>query len=399
MRRKMQKKRKFFIMTASIGEGHSQAARAIAETIKQVHPDDAVRVLDFLSRDVLSIDHVLKESYLKMIRIFPEMYDSLYSNSQNRHLGATFQSLLSWSFRKRMKRLITVLKPDALLFTHPFPACAANLLKKEGDINTPLLGVITDFDIHQLWVYKHLDVYCVPSEDLARKLEAHNVPRNIIHTTGIPVRKSFYEELKNPSPKEKGTVLIMGGGLGLGNITDTLLRLDKIDSVSQFIIATGQNINLYEEVASIRSSLRHSVDLHSYTNKVAEMMSKSELIVTKPGAPTCTEALTMNLPMVLVNALPGQERANAQHLEEQGCAVWIRKNELADTVDGLLKNEDKLKQMALACGNDKKDSALEIVQILDHMLESNTNRNRYLQFKERGYLFDYNENVEICISS
>lgn len=304
----MQKKREFFIMTASIGEGHSQAARAIAETIKQVHPDDAVRVLDFLSRDVFSIDHVLKESYLKMIRIFPEMYDSLYSNSQNRHLGATFQSLLSWSFRKRMKRLITVLKPDALLFTHPFPACAANLLKKEGDINTPLLGVITDFDIHQLWVYKHLDVYCVPSEDLARKLEAHNVPRNIIHTTGIPVRKSFYEELKNPSPKEKGTVLIMGGGLGLGNITDTLLRLDKIDSVSQFIIATGQNINLYEEVASIRSSLRHPVDLHSYTNKVAEMMSKSELIVTKPGALTCTEALTMNLPMVLVNALPGQER-------------------------------------------------------------------------------------------
>ena len=139
----MQKKREFFIMTASIGEGHSQAARAIAETIKQVHPDDAVRVLDFLS-----IDHVLKESYLKMIRIFPEMYDSLYSNSQNRHLGATFQSLLSWSFRKRMKRLITVLKPDALLFTHPFPACAANLLKKEADINTPLLGVITDFDIH-----------------------------------------------------------------------------------------------------------------------------------------------------------------------------------------------------------------------------------------------------------
>ena len=63
----MQKKRKFFIMTASIGEGHSQAARAIAETIKQVHPDDAVRVLDFLSRDVLSIDHVLKESYLKYL--------------------------------------------------------------------------------------------------------------------------------------------------------------------------------------------------------------------------------------------------------------------------------------------------------------------------------------------
>ena len=145
----MTKRRKFFILTASIGEGHSQAARAIAETIKQVHPEDAVRVLDFISRDGISIDHVLKESYLKLIRLFPEMYDSLYSNAQNKHLGSTLQSLLSWSFRRRMKRLITVLKPDALLFTHPFPACAANMLKKEGDIHTPLLGVITDFDIHQ----------------------------------------------------------------------------------------------------------------------------------------------------------------------------------------------------------------------------------------------------------
>lgn len=367
----MTKRRKFFILTASIGEGHSQAARAIAETIKQVHPEDAVRVLDFISRDGISIDHVLKESYLKLIRLFPEMYDSLYSNAQNKHLGSTLQSLLSWSFRRRMKRLITVLKPDALLFTHPFPACAANMLKKEGDIHTLLLGVITDFDIHQLWIYKHLDGYCVPSKDLADKLEMHNVPQSIIHTTGIPVRKSFYEELKNPSSKEKGTVLIMGGGLGLGDITDTLLRLDKVDSIQRFIVVTGQNITVYEEVASILDSLRHPVELHSYTNKVAQLMSQSELIVTKPGALTCTEALTMNLPMVLVNALPGQERANASHLQDSGCAVWVRKGEIAKMVDSLLNNAEKLRCMATACGKEKKDSALEIVHVLDNMLVKN----------------------------
>ena len=199
----------------------------------------------------------------------------------------------------------------------------------------------------------------------------HNVPQSIIHITGTPVRTSFYEELKNPSSKEKGTVRIMGGGLGLRDITDTLLRLDKVGTIQRFIVVTGQNITVYEEVASILDSLRHPVELHSYTNKVAQLMSQSELIVTKPGALTCTEALTMNLPMVLVNALPGQERANASHLQDSGCAVWVRKGEIAKMVDSLLNNSEKLRCMATACGKEKKDSALEIVHVLDNMLVKN----------------------------
>jgi processive 1,2-diacylglycerol beta-glucosyltransferase len=363
-------RRKFFILTASIGAGHSQAARAIAESIKAVHPEDSARVLDFLSRDVLSLDHVLKESYFKMINVFPEMYDSLYNNSQNKKLGSTFRSLLSWSFRRRMKRLITVLKPDALIFTHPFPACAANLLKKEGDISTPLLGVITDFDIHQLWVYKHLDAYCVPNDELAHKLAEHNVPESIIHTTGIPVRKSFYEELRHPHPKVPGTILLMGGGLGLGDLTDTLKRLDDLDEVSRFIVATGQNITVYEEVAALKNHLRHPVELHSYTNKIPQMMAESELIVTKPGALTCTEALTMKLPMVLANALPGHERVNAEHLEKNGCAVWAKRKTLAAVVKDLLSHPEKRQKMVEACGTHQQDSSDAIVKVLDNMLKS-----------------------------
>lgn len=126
------KSRRFFILTASIGTGHSQAARAIAESIKEMHPEDSVRVLDFVSRDVLSVDQIIKRTYLQMIRLIPDIYDNLYSNSQKSSFGKTSQTLLSLSFRRRMERLIRVLNPDALIFTHPFPAGAADLLKKRA---------------------------------------------------------------------------------------------------------------------------------------------------------------------------------------------------------------------------------------------------------------------------
>lgn len=360
----MKTHRKFFILSASIGTGHSQAARAVAEAIKESHRGDHARVLDFLSGDTFSIDQLLKRGYLKMLATFPLMYNQLYQNSQNKALGSGVQNLLSWSFRKRMKRLISVLKPDALLFTHPFPACAADLLKKEGMLSIPLIGLITDFDIHRLWVDKNLDAYCVATEELAEELAAQGVPRDIIHVTGIPVRRSFYRVRENPPEKKPGTVLLMGGGLGLGYITDTLKRLDKVDEIKNFIVITGQNISAYEEVASLRQNLRHPVELHSYTNKVAQFMGESELIVTKPGALTCTEALTMHLPMVLVNALPGQERANAEHLEKQGCAVWVNRGQLAESVKDILTHPERRRQMAENCGDVSLDSSEKIVDIL-----------------------------------
>ena len=119
--------RKFIILTASIGTGHSQAARAIAEAMQRTHPGDSVSVLDFVSSSLFSVDHIIKDTYLKMIDVFPSMYDHLYSDSQSSRFGQMSQKMLNLSFKKRMKNLIRTLKPDAMIFTHPFPAGAADL--------------------------------------------------------------------------------------------------------------------------------------------------------------------------------------------------------------------------------------------------------------------------------
>ncbi len=362
------KPRRFIILTASIGTGHSQAARAIAESIQLSHPSDSVSVLDFVSNNRLSVDHIIKDTYLKMIDVFPGMYDHLYSNSQKSRFGQLSQYMLSLTFKNRMRKLVNTLKPDALIFTHPFPAGAADLLKEEGKINIPLLGVITDFDIHQLWVDQYLDAFCVATPDLKSLMASYGISEKRIHATGIPVRKSFCDNAVKKKTFEKGTVLVMGGGLGLGNVVDNIIRLDQVAEISKFIVITGKNIDLYEKIAVLSEKLHHPVELHSYTNKVAEIMARSEILVTKPGALTCTEAMVMHLPMVLVNTLPGQERANALYMKKKGCAEWVKRGELAETVRTILKNPDSRTKMAEACGQDHPDSARDVTRVLYEML-------------------------------
>jgi len=359
---------KFIILTASIGTGHSQAARAISEAIQAAHPSDSVTVLDFVSNNILSVDHIIKDTYLKMIDVFPSMYDHLYSDSQSSRFGQVSQFMLSITFKKRMRRLAETLKPDAFIFTHPFPAGAADLLRADGAITIPLLGVITDFDIHQLWVDPHLDGFCVATEDLKTLMETYRIPGDVIHVTGIPVRQSFFEESAKIRNYEKGTVLVMGGGLGLGNVVDNIRRLDEVEEISRFIVVTGKNLDLYEKVAVMSEHLRHPVELHSYTNKVAELMGRSEILVTKPGALTCTEAMVMHLPMILVNTLPGQERANALHMKKQGCAEWVKRGELAETARRILCNPEIRGRMAAACGDTHPDSSRNVMDVLYGLL-------------------------------
>lgn len=358
-----------YILTASIGTGHSQAARAIAEAIRKTHPSYSVSVLDFVSDNIFSIDHIIKNSYLKMIERFPSLYDHLYSDSQDSRFGQLSQKLLNRTFKQRMKQLISTLNPDAMIFTHPFPAGAADLLRAEGNAKIPLLGVITDFDIHQLWVDPWLDGFCVATPELKVLMESYGIPGSIIHVTGIPVRSSFYETARKKPLPEKGTVLLMGGGLGLGNVVDNLARLDQVEEIRKFIVVTGKNIDLYEKVANLAEHLRHPVELHSYTNKVAELMARCELLVTKPGALTCTEAMVMNLPMILVNTLPGQERANASYMKQKGCAEWVSRSELAEKAGYILRDPEVREKMAGACGCEHPNSAEHVVQILDRLLK------------------------------
>lgn len=364
---------KVLIVSASIGSGHIQAARAIEEYWQATYPEATITHVDFLSTDTLSFDNLLKETYIKMIDIFPMLYDLIYRLSQGERKGGVMQTVLAWILKSRMLRLINKEKPDVVIFTHPFPCGAACILKRQGLIATPLVAVLTDFTTHQFWIYPQVDLYCVPTLHMVKELETAHINSSRIKVTGIPVKRDFF---KIPSQvnflcDDSVKVLVMGGGLGLGSISRALQRLDEISHIDEFVVVAGRNPTLYEDLLALKGKLKTPTQVYGYSTEIPRLMSEATLLVTKPGALTCTEGVTMGLPMVFFNAIPGQEEANAYLMEKKGCGRWARDiHNLEDVVTALLINPQRLQQMHDTDLALRIDGARNTVNVIIDMLES-----------------------------
>lgn len=356
------------IVSASIGSGHTQAANAIKAELERQHPDTRVAVVDFLDGDNFSLNTFIKETYIKMIDVFPNMYDLLYRWSQASHKGTTVRNLMSWILKKRMLRLVDRYRPDLIIFTHPFPCGAACHLKRNGMLKVPLAGVITDYAIHRLWIYDEVDFYFVAAAEMKENLVSQGIAADKIHVTGIPISSTFGEMYAGRTAVKpisaQASVLIMGGGLGLGAVAEVLLELDKLEGSQRFVVVAGRNAGLRKDLQLLSRSLNHPVQVIGYTRRIPELMADADLLVTKPGALTCSEALASGLPMVLVNAIPGQEEDNARYLDYIGAALWVQdQNQLSVVVHQLLSDPFKLvsmKQQARHMG--RPEAARQVVR-------------------------------------
>ena len=166
-------------------------------------------------------------------------------------------------------------------------------------------------------------------------------------------------------------VLVMGGGLGLGSLETALKHLDEVHGIGEITVVAGQNTSLYESLVVLSESMKTKTTVYGYTTNISELMKSSSLLVTKPGALTCMEAVTIGLPMVFFNAIPGQEEANAELLEQRGCARWARDiHNLEDVVTALLINLPRLQQMSERAREWHVDGAANIVNSLIEILDA-----------------------------
>lgn len=340
------------IVTASVGAGHDQAARAIGAEIGARYPAARVTIADFMGEENSYLNALLKDTYLKMISVSPQVYDLLYRWSQARQLPGV-QNLLARAMKRSMRRLYARHRPDLIIFTHPFPCGAAAYLRRKGKLDAPLVGVVTDFSAHPLWVYDEVDLYFVAASETRNELVRQGVAAERVFPTGIPIDASFGRLLdRYAATRELGlaarqtTVLIMGGGLGIGPVADAVRSLDGIDRALQIVVVAGRNAELRRELRAIAQTSRHSIAAMGYTRKVRELMAAADLLITKPGALTVSEALSAGLPMVLVSPLPGQEEDNAAYLVARGAAVLLADaGDAGEMVAGLLDRPQVLEEM------------------------------------------------------
>ena len=362
---------KVLILSASIGSGHTKAAEAVADAF-----DEQVQIVDFMDKDISLVNFLLKKLYLSMLSLIPDLYDRIYQLAGVRRFGSITRLIWSTLMYLPFTRLLKKYQPDIIICTHPFPEAAASLWKflhPKSAGKFTLAAILTDYSLHEIWIYNEVDVYFVATEEMKRELETHGKYK--VYAFGIPIAKDFYNnQNKNNSLEEaannnssflihNSSLLIMGGGLGLGSFETTIKALDKIDLPLRITVVTGKNERLMAKLKSTKS--KHELILLGFVNNISKLMRESDLLISKPGALTLTESFAVGLPVLLLPPIPGPESLNAEFAVKHGAAISIENADIAVKVYDLINNNERLNAMrksSKALANE--EAAQEIVNTI-----------------------------------
>ena len=331
---------KILILSASIGSGHTKAAQALQKVL-----GESAQVVDFMAKEISTLNWLTKKFYLAALRFIPDLYDRIYKFADGRKVGVSARFLSSALMYLPFARLLNEFRPDVVICTHPFPEAAASLWKflhAKSAWNFLLAAVLTDYSLHEIWIFGEVDAYFVATEEMKRELSTHCRTGQKIFATGIPIDEKFSRADKIPDAT-RTTILIMGGGLGLGSIEETLSELDKIKSPLKILVVAGQNEKLLARLR--RTKISHPMEIFGYVSDVDKLMAQADLLITKPGALTMTEAFAAGLPLVLHAPIPGPEFKNAEYAVAHGAAIEVGDKKISAVVEELLKNPVRLAEM------------------------------------------------------
>ncbi len=375
------RQRRFLIMTASIGSGHIRAAEAVEGELRKQCPEADIRTVDFMSHKTSVFHGLLKDLYLRMLDFVPNLYDLFYKVSGGGSGGTLAQTMFAAVTCRTMCRIVEEYRPDAPICTHPFPEGAAALARRLGRRDDFLLAaVLTDYSLHQIWIYPRVDLYFTATEEMRAGLLKRGFLPGQVFAPGIAVQGNIGEVSSREDARrdlgldgEGKTLLLMGGGLGLGGIEESLKDIEGIEANLTLLVVAGRNEDLRQKLEGFGRASHHRVRVWGYTDRVYELMAASDLLITKPGALTMSEAFVMGLPMVLREPIPGPEAQNAVYASERGAAVWVHHGEsVGQVLAALLSDEGKLRSMAacaLSCA--RPHAARDIVGILSSILAEN----------------------------
>lgn len=344
---------KILLMHISVNSGHHRAALALEKALKMLRPDVEILNINAVNYTNPLVEKVLNRTYMGVIKNKPEVWEYLYDNPKVFHSISKLRDLIHRFNSGKLKVLLDEFKPDAIACTQAFPCGMIADYKNSFGLNVPLIGVLTDCYPHSYWLFDSVDYYIVNSEAATNKLVEHGIPRERIKIFGIPIDPKFADSVdinditaKIGLDKKIPTILIMGGGQGLGPIPEIVSSLNKISRPIQMIIITGGNKRLFDWLERRKQNFRMKSFVYGYVSNVDELMAVSTLIITKPGGLTISEALSKKLPIIIINPIPGQEAKNTEYLLKEGAAIKADSTRNAALLtEALISHGSKLEQM------------------------------------------------------
>jgi processive 1,2-diacylglycerol beta-glucosyltransferase len=324
---------RILILSAAVGTGHLRAAEAVQLALQSIQPQARVCNLDILALSIYPFRRCYGGMYLDFVNHAPLILSCAYSLMDRPgwcSAPSRWDRVRVFLEKLGLGRLLAVLREpwDLVINTHFLGGEIVADLRRKEKFFAPQVTVTTDFETNRAWITEPCDHYYTATEEAALYLQKQGVPPGHTSVVGIPVHPVFSEDkdrdtclarcgLRGGRP----VVLQLAGGHGVGRLEEVYRALLEVREPLELVVVTGKNPAARTHLERLELPTRHRVRVLGYTDRIDEFMRAADVVVSKPGGLTSSEALACGTPLVLVDPVPGQEERNSDFLLEQGAAV------------------------------------------------------------------------------
>jgi len=379
MRRRDGEKKRVLMLISDTGGGHRASAAALAAMMRKLRPQEVdVKIVDIWTEYGAWPDNQMAKSYNFLCK-HQYLWRFMY------HTSPVYEH--PWALITRLtcgagfKRCIGEYDPDLVISLHPLCQHLPLHLTRRFHSGVPFATVCTDLaSAHGSWFVKGLDACFVASDEVRRIAERRGVDRSIIRQHGLPVREDFWQPRKaKVSPeqvsklgleRDKRTVLVVGGGDGVGGL-DTIVEAtaDQLGKdqpgKAQVVALCGKNAKARQRLEAKRAAgswPQVDVQVRGFTNQMSSYMDAADCLVTKAGPGTIAEAAIKGLPTMLSSFLPGQEFGNVGYVRDHGFGTFAKRpREIARMVSNWMLDDAKLAGMSSSARQSATPQATEFV--------------------------------------
>jgi processive 1,2-diacylglycerol beta-glucosyltransferase len=368
---------RILILSASVGAGHIRAAEAVEAALRATGAPVTIENCDVLTLMAPAFRKVYRDGYFEMVKRAPRVLGWLYDATDKPFHVDRLQLRIERAGATAVLKKIRKFDPDVAICTHFLPAALLDRERRKGRCRARIITVVTDFEVHGMWLAAPSDHYFVATAEARAHLEALGIAATAITVSGIPTHPVFAEGKERREMRRKHgwredlpAILVSAGGFGAGNAGRMVESLIAAAVPAQIIAVCGRSAalknSLEKIVARQKAGALPVVKVVGFTSEMDELMAAADLMIGKPGGLTTSESLIKGLGWVVVNPIPGQEEKNAIYLLEQGAGVWSDNlHTLAFKVRAVLEEPGRLQAMrknALRLG--RPDAGPEIARFV-----------------------------------
>lgn len=316
---------RILLLSANTGEGHNSTAKALMEVLTaQGAVCDLRDTLAYLSPH---FSKFICNWHIRLYRYGGKLFDVGYRVLENNTADPDEPTLIYELLARGAGKLSEIVRGyDAVVCVHVFSGMMMTAVRREYGVNIPCYFVATDYTCSPTVELCDMDGYFIPAESLAPEFVRVGLLQGRLIPSGIPVRQAFYtcgdreQARRQLDLSVQGVlVLLMCGSMGAGPMRKVARQLaEQLPEDATVVAVCGNNERLFETMSEIRSP---RLRVLGYTQDIPTYMDAADLIVTKPGGLSATEAANKHLPMVLINAVGGCESRNFDYFLSQGLAV------------------------------------------------------------------------------